>query len=240
MNPKYYAPRAGTAHANEVLAARFIVALALVVLAFGDALAQQAQETDPRQKSDDVTTAPPPLRYVPDEVRRELDAERDVKARTHRALELAEERLARAAAQADAERFEEATAELGIYEAVVADAIRFVQTSSGRVTNKQRDILKHVEMTLRSHVPRIEAIRRTLPAAHAAYVKSTIEFVNLQRDQALNSFYDDTVMREAAHGSTGGKGKAAVGERANGPAVGERANGHAPGAPDNEKKPDQQ
>jgi len=226
MNPKHNAPRADAAHANEVPAARFIVALALVVFAFGDASAQQAQETAPRQQSDDVTTAPPPLRYIPDEVRRELDAEQDLKARTHLALDLAEERLARAAEQANADRFEEATAELGIYEAVVADAVRFVQSSSRRVTNKQRDILKHFEIALRSHVPRLETIRRTLPAAHAAYVKSTIEFVNRQRDQALDSFYDDTVMREAAHG----KDK---------PAVGEHANGTAAATSDNEKKPNQ-
>jgi len=44
MNPKHNAPRADAAHANEVPAARFIVALALVVFAFGDASAQQAQE----------------------------------------------------------------------------------------------------------------------------------------------------------------------------------------------------
>jgi hypothetical protein len=229
MNPKHTAPRACAAHANEIFAARVVVALALVMLAFGDALAQQAQETASQQKPDNVTAAPPPMRYIPDEVRRELDAERDPKARTRLALDLAEERLAHAAERANADRFEEATAELGVYEAVIAEAIRFVQSSSsGRATNKQRDLLKHVEMTLRSHVPRLETIRRTLPAAHAAYVKSTIEFVDQQRDQALNSFYDDTVMRESAHGKDKDK-----------PAVGERPNGTAAATPDREKKPDQ-
>ena len=79
-------------------------------------------------------------------------------------------------------------------------------------------------MTLRSHVPRIETIRRALPAAHATYFKSAIEFVNEQRDLALNTFYDDTVIREH-------KDKAAVGER---------ANSAGPAAPDNERKPDHQ
>lgn len=226
MNSKHSAPRAGAAHANEVFAARVIVALAFLALAFGDALAQQAQEPATQQNPDNVTAAPP-MRYIPDEVRRKLEDEHDLKARTRLALDLAEERLARAAEQANADRFEEATNELGVYEAVVADAVRFVQTSAGRLTNKQRDILRHVEMTLRSHVPRLETVRRILPAAHATYVKSTIEFVNQQRDLALDSFYDDTVMRESAHG----KAK---------PSVGVRANGTAAAAPDNEKKPDQQ
>lgn len=225
MNSKHSAPRAGAAHTNEVFAARVIVALAFVMLAFGDALAQQAQESASQQNSDNVTAAPP-MRYIPDEVRRRLEDEHDLKARTRLALELAEERLARAAEQANADRFEEATAGLGVYEAIVADAVRFVQSSAGRVTNKQRDILRHVEMTLRSHVPRLETVRRILPAAHAAYVKCTIEFVNQQRDLVLDSFYDDTVMRESAHGK----------DR---PAVGERANGTAQAAPDHEKKPDQ-
>jgi hypothetical protein len=230
MNPNQRAPRARAANPAGALATRAALALAFVTLASAYALAQPAQDAAAQQKPDDVagqkadevTNAPPPMLYLPEEVRRRLEGEGDLKARTHLALDLAEERLARAAQQADADRFEEATAELGVYEALVADAVRSVQ-SSGRSKGKQRDILKRVEMTLRSHVPRIETIRRELPAAHAAYFKSAIEFVNEQRDLALNTFYDDTVIRER-------KDKAAVGER---------ANSTGPAAPDNEKKPDQ-
>jgi hypothetical protein len=240
MNSNTDAPRACAAHANLIFPARAAALVALALLASVGALAQPSKAVDAPQKADDVkkadevkrsdevTTAPPPMRYLPEEVRRQLDGESDLKARTHLALDLADGRLARAAQQADADRFEEATAELGVYEALVADAVSSVQ-SSGRSKNKQRDILKHVEMTLRSHVPRLETIRRTLPAAFAAYFKSGIEFVNEQRDLALNTFYDDTVLRETAHGKD--KEKAAVGER---------AKGDAPAAPDNEKKPEQQ
>jgi hypothetical protein len=167
-------------------------ALALVALAFTDAPAQ----TDASAQREDAPSAAPPLRYVPDDVRRQLDAEaRDVKARTKLALQLAEERLARASAASDADRFEEATNELGVYEAIVADTIRYVQTS-GRTGNKLRDTCKRIELALRAHVPRIETLRRGLPAAHAVYAKATIEFVRVQRDQALSSFYDDTVIPE--------------------------------------------
>lgn len=226
MNPLHHAPRACAAHANRLSAARAGVALALLLFATGEALAQPSPATPAQQKTDEVTSAPPPMRYIPEEVRRRLEGESDLKARTRLALELAEERLARAAERADSDRFEEATAELGVYEALVADTVGFVQ-SSGRSKGKQRDVLKHVEMTLRSHVPRIETIRRTLPAAYAAYFRSAIEFVTEQRDMALNTFYDDTVIRESAHG----KDKAAVGER---------AKGDSPAAADSEKKPNQQ
>ena len=226
MNPKHHAPRACAADAKPFSAARAAGALAFLLLAAGGAPAQASQAAPAQQKADEVTSAPPPMRYIPEEVRRRLEGEHDLKARTRLTLELAEERLARAAERAAADRFEEATAELGVYEALVADVVGFVQ-SSGYSKGKQRDVLKHVEMTLRSHVPRIETIRRTLPAAYAAYFRSAIEFVTEQRDLALNSFYDDTVIRESAHG----KDKAAVGER---------AKGDAPAAPDNEKKPNQQ
>src|SRR3712207_7497118 len=74
-------------------AAFMFAALAFVALAFGDAAAQ----TDASAQREDSPSAAPPLRYVPDEVRRQLDAEaRDVKARTKLALQLAEDRLARA------------------------------------------------------------------------------------------------------------------------------------------------
>ena len=203
-------------------AALFFAALALVALASAEAAAQ----TDAAAQRADEPLAPPPLRYVPDDVRRQLDAEsRDVKERIKLSLQLAEDRLARASAAADADRFEVSTAELGVYEAIVADTINFVQ-ASGRKGNKLRDTCKRIEMTLRSHVPRIETIRRGLPAANAVYAKATIEFVRNQRDQALSAFYDDTVIPEPVRPA----------EKA---AAGVRAGGDAHPMPDGEKKPQQ-
>jgi len=199
-------------------------ALAFVALAFVDAAAQTEAAA---QRADDVAGAPP-LRYVPDDVRRQLEGEaRDVKARTKLGLQLAEDRLARAASASNADRFEECTNELGVYEAIVADTIRYVQ-SSGRTGNKLRDTFKRIELTLRGHVPRIETLRRGLPEAHAVYAKATIEFVRVQRDQALSSFYDDTVIPEPIR--PGGSSPSAAGVR-----TGTAA--HPVG--DGEKKPEQ-
>src|SRR5437764_3750600 len=147
MNPKQRASRACAANPAGAFAARAAVALAFVMLAAAYAPAQPAQDAPAQQKSDDatrqkadeVTNAPPPMLYLPEDVRHRLEGEGDLKARTRLALDLAEERLARAAERADAERFEEATAEIGVYEALVADSVHSVQ-SSGRGKNKQRDI----------------------------------------------------------------------------------------------------
>jgi hypothetical protein len=211
----------GRQSASARHAAFMLAALAFVALAFGGASAQ----ADSSQRPDDPP-APPPLRYVPDDIKRQLDAEaRDVKARTKLSLQLADERLVRATAAADADRFEEATNELGVYEAIVQDTVNFVQ-ASGRSGNKLRDIFKRIEMTLRGHVPRIETLRRELPAAHAVYAKATIEFVRTERDQALSAFYDDTVIPEPVHPM----------EKA---AAGVRAGGDARPVADGEKKPQQ-
>jgi hypothetical protein len=214
-------------------AARFLAALAFAALAFGTASAQDDRATQragdaaaPRGGDEVFAAAAPPLRYLPDDVRRQLEAEaRDPKARSRLSLQLAEDRLARAAAASDAERFEESTNELGVYEAIVEDLIHYVQTS-GRSGNKQRDLFKRIELALRAHVPRLETIRRGLPAAHAVYAKATIEFVRVQRDQALNAFYDDTVVPEPIR-------------PAEKTASGERARGDVHPVPDGEKKPEQ-
>lgn len=184
----------------------------------------QSQGAAPQQQPQD-DSAPPPMRHIPDVVRKQLEESHDLKTRTRLTLEFADATLVRAAENVSAERFEQATIELGVYEALVEDLIRFVQ-HSGKVTNKQRDLFKRIEMTLRAHVPRLETIRRGLPAAHAVYVMTTIEFVRDQRDRALNSFYDDTVVPDAPPSKIG-------------PLSNERATGATSSALQGEKKPDQ-
>jgi hypothetical protein len=193
---------------------------ALFAFACGTALAQEPAAapdaaSQPQQQRDE---GPPPMRYMPEDVRQRVNAERDLRDRAKLGMLIAEERLARASQFADADRFEDATAEIGVYEAVVEDTVHFLQTS-GKVNNKLRDVFKRVEITLRSHVTRLESIRRGLPERHAVYVKDAIEFVRDHRDLALGAFYDDTVIREsrkpattAAAGAPAGSNTAAQAE----------------------------
>lgn len=220
MNVERNTPRQESPSSTAYLAARLLVLFGFLALACAESVAQPGTATLPQE---DI--APPPMRHIPDSVRRQLADEKDLKSRTRLSLDLADATLARSAEHVAAERWEQATGELGVYEAIVADAINYVQ-SSGPIKNKQRDVLKRIEMTLRAHVTRLETIRRSLPARHAVYVKTTIDFVLEQRDNALNAFYDDTVIPDA---------------RPNGdkPPASERAKGTTPVQPDIEKKPEQ-
>lgn len=170
--------------------------LIFTLLACAGARAQDgaAQPPPPPQRED----GPPPLRYMPSEVRQRLEGAKDAKERARLSMEIADQRLALAAQLAGQDKFEAATGEIGIYEAVVEDTVRTLhdEGGAGRVNNKFRDILKRIEITLRSHITRLETIRRTLPERHAVYLKDAIDFVRDRRDQALSAFYSDSVIRE--------------------------------------------
>jgi hypothetical protein len=183
------AEQRATARTNRERASATLV-LIFTLLACGGAQAQDGAA----QRED----GPPPLRYMPPDVRQRLDGAKDAKARARLSMEIAEERLTLAAQLADQDRFAASTAEIGIYEAVVEDTVRTLHASggTGKINNKFRDIFKRVEITLRSHVTRLESIRRALPERHAVYLKDAIDFVRDRRDQALSAFYYDSVIRE--------------------------------------------
>lgn len=163
-----------------------------------------------------VTIAPgpaPPLKYVPAEERARLSQEQDLKDRTRLSIELAEARLARAEQQVASSRFDAASGELGIYQALVEDAMQHLRKEGvpvgGKVPNKIRDIYKRIELVLRAHGPRLETLRRSSPSEEAVNVRAVFEYTRLARAEALNSFYGETVLREG----TSQKEKASDAER---------------------------
>jgi hypothetical protein len=186
-------PVADSQGSSSLTAMRGALALTLLVALCGATAAQQGQPGQAREQQ--VEPGPPPLKYIPEEARQRLAGAKNMKDRVRASLDLAEERLSMATAHAGADRYEGATAELGVYEAVIKDVIRFVQ-NSGPTGNKQRDLFKRIELTLRAHTPRIETIRRGLPAAHGVHAEAAIEFVRGARADALNAFFDDTVLRD--------------------------------------------
>ena len=201
-------------------AARAFFFAALLACACAEAAAQPASAA---QRPAPQEVAPPPMRYLPEETRSRLAAESgDLKKRTKLSIELAEARLASAAAHVEADRFDAATLELGVYEAIVKDAVVFLK-SSGRASNKVRDLIKRLELSLRSHVPRLETLRRSLPSQHAVHAQATLDFVRDARSEALDSFFDNSVVPERPA------------SKALAPGGGERATGAAD--PAQEKKP---
>lgn len=137
---------------------------------------------------------PPPMKFVSRNERTQLSAARDAKARTRSAIMLAEARLARAEQLTAGQQFEAASAELGVYQGLVDDALAYLGSVGEK--KKSRDIYKHLELSLRAHCSRIEAIRRMTPAEYAVHVKAICELARQARSEALNAFYGDTVVRE--------------------------------------------
>jgi hypothetical protein len=142
------------------------------------------------------------LKYIPPEERAQLAQERDIKVRTRLSLELAESHLVRAEQSVASSQYTAASAELGVYQAVLEDLMRLLQEnmeiSNGKVSNRFRDLYKRIEMILRAHGPRLETIRRNTPSEESLNVRHVYEYTRAARADALNSFYGESVLREGS------------------------------------------
>jgi hypothetical protein len=134
--------------------------------------------------------APPPMIYIPEDSSKQLASASDEKARTRLSIELAEARLARAEQQTELKQFNDATAELGIYQALFEDALQYLHRSGSRT----RDLFKRLEQALHKHAARIEAIRRATPSEFSGNILTLLRLVRDLRTEALESFYGDTVL----------------------------------------------
>lgn len=170
----------------ETVAGIFAV-IALSVFISGEARAQTSVVIIPMP-------APPPLRLVPRDERSQLDAARDAKGRTRLSMELAEARLSRAEALTQTQQFEAAARELGIYQGILEDALRFLKEQKEQ--KKLRDIYRRFEISLRAHAARLETIRRQTPSEFSINIKTITDSTKNLRGEALNGFYGDTVIRD--------------------------------------------
>lgn len=179
--------------------ARSLSACALVACALllGVAVARGQEQQPAADALLPPQPAPPPMRYLPDALRAQLNGARDAKERTHLALAEADAHLTRAEQHTTAEQFDAAAAELGIYEAIITDAISYLQ-SSGRIDKRVRDLFKQLEQTIFNDTGRIEAMRRNTPPEYAGNVRAAFIYARDARASALNAFYGNTVLRESA------------------------------------------
>lgn len=174
------------------LSYRMTIAMKLcAVLALGLYLAPAARG---QEIMTDVT-APPPLRFVSREETAQLSATPDPKERTRVSLEIAEGHLRHAEDATFTRSYDPASAALGRYQAIIEEALRHL---GGMHTDnkKMRDLFKRLEITLRAHITRIEAIRRDTPFEYSINVRTILESVRNLRTEALNIFYSDTVVRD--------------------------------------------
>src|SRR5829696_6276159 len=140
-------------------------------------------------------TAPPPFKMIVKEERTQIEDTRDSQRRLKVTIEFASAHLTRAEQHTAREDYEAASAEVGMYHALVESALQFLSTFK-RDSNKTRDLYKRLELALRSDGPRLTAMRRVTPLEFAVWIKQVEDFARDGRTEALNSFYGHTVVRE--------------------------------------------
>ena len=139
--------------------------------------------------------APPPVKTIPKEERAQLEAANDSKQRLRLTVELAGTHLALAEKYTAQSNYEAASAEVGVYHALIENALTFL-SSLKRDSNKTRDLYKRLELSLRDHGPRLTSMRRTTPLEFAVWIKQVEDFARNGRTEALNSFYGHTVVHD--------------------------------------------
>jgi hypothetical protein len=144
--------------------------------------------------------APPPMRFISRDERSQLTAAKDSKSRIRTTIDLAASRLTRTEEFTSERKFAEAAEELGGYLGLIDNVRAFIAVMN-REKGSTRDLYRHLEIALRSHIPRLAVVRRTTPSAYAGNLKAAEEYVRDVRAEALDSFYGHTVLREDMGGA---------------------------------------
>jgi hypothetical protein len=154
------------------------------------------------------------MKFISSPERTQLSTSHDAKGRLKTSIEMAETRLLRAEQLTVDQRFMNATSELGIYQAIIEDALSYLGQQKVN-SDKTRDLYKKLEIQLRADATRIEAIRRVTPSDYAIHVKAVRDFTDNARTNALNAFFSDTVLpqgKEKAAGQDKSTANAAAGQ----------------------------
>ncbi len=144
--------------------------------------------------------APPPLKVMTKDEKKQLEAETNVKKHTVLALELMDARLVKSESLSSRQQYREMYDELGGFHAILDDTLDYLNkrdTGSGKVL----DNYKRLEMSLRKFAPRIELIRRDLPIKYESYVRKLIIYVREARSKAIAPLFDDYVVPNANKGN---------------------------------------
>lgn len=162
----------------------FLTAFTLIFLFSGVA---QAQTDDFRE------IAPPPLKILSKDEKRQLETVTDVKKKTVLALELMDLRLKKVEELDDQDEFEKMYEELGGFHALMDYTLNFLyRTNAG--TGKRLANFKRYEIGLRNFPPRLEVIRRELPIKYEAYLRELLKIIRETRAKAVEPFFSDSVI----------------------------------------------
>jgi hypothetical protein len=188
----------GSSLANKVHRTAGICALLALTVCLASASHAQEKQQSQQQLPQ---YAPPPMKYIPRDDWTRLNGQRGSGERTRASIELAEAHLARALELTTAGQFDGAEGEMGCYQALFEDALKYLgEMDQNR--GKVRDLYKRLELSLREHAPRIETIRRTTPVEYSIHIRAILEYTKEARARALESFYGNTVLREPSMPAT--------------------------------------
>jgi hypothetical protein len=168
------------------------IALSALLLLMTLALAPSVYAQDPQPTP---LPAPPPFKMIVKDERAQIEHENDSSDRLKLIINFAVAHLTVAEQHTAAGNFEAASTEVGMYHALMENALAFLSTFK-RDSNKTRDLYKKLELALRAHGPRLTAMRRITPLDFAVWIKKVEDFARAGRTEALNSFYGHTVVRD--------------------------------------------
>ena len=171
----------------------------LLLSAFVLAPSVRAQDPQPTP-----LPAPPPFKMIVKDERDQIEQTKDSSDRLKLIINFAVAHLTVAEQHTAAGNFEAASTEVGMYHALMENALAFL-SSFKRDSNKTRDLYKKLELALRAHGPRLTAMRRTTPLEFAVWIKKVEDFARAGRTEALNSFYGHTVVRDREAQKSGDK-----------------------------------
>ena len=137
--------------------------------------------------------APPAVKVLSKEEKTALAAVTDIKDRTKLALDLMEVRLKKAEELNSQDSFNALLAELGGFQALMDDTIKFLNRSNNG-GGKAMNNFKKFEMALRAFMPRIEVLRRDLPERFEYHVRSLLITVRDTRSKAVEPFFSTTIL----------------------------------------------
>ena len=173
---------------------KLVLPALLLVLACVQAVSAQDGQQLP-QPSPTPLTAPPPFKMIVKEERDQIEQTQDSSRRLKLTITFAGAHLTAAEQHTARENYEAASVEVGMYHALIENALKFLSTFK-RDSNKTRDLYKRLELALRADGPRLTAMRRNTPLEFAVWIKHVEDFARDGRTEALNSFYGHTVVRE--------------------------------------------
>lgn len=139
--------------------------------------------------------APPPMKSIPKDERKSIEAEKDIKKRTKLSLDLLETHLSKAEQLTDQSEFQNALAELGNFHAILENILDYLNRRDDH-SDKVDNNFKRLEIGLRKTIPRLEIVRRGMPFNYGYYVQQIQKSVRDARSKALDPLFGDSVIRQ--------------------------------------------